>query len=182
MTTTPDTTEAVDRDGVLWKALGYRLGPLPGGEVQLCVACRRLGHCRLGMTKEELDGGPGRVRVEITCPADQEAGPGGVAHGGWVASALDEILGHTVVLAGHLAVTGTLTIHFLRPAPVGRPMIGFGRAVRREGLRWYMEGELTLAATGAVIARAEGVWIERTGSHYDRFQEWLATQDAQAEG
>ena len=34
--------------------------------------------------------------------------------------------------------------------------------------------------TGAVIARAEGVWVERKGSHYDRFREWLATQDAEA--
>jgi acyl-coenzyme A thioesterase PaaI-like protein len=168
-------------DGELWSAFRYRLEPLPDGHVQLCAACKLLGHCRLGLTDERLgEGGPGTIRIELTCPADHDAGPGGVAHGGWVASALDETLGHTVILAGHLAVTGTLTVHFLRPAPIERPMIATARVVRRDGLRWHLEGELTLAATGAVIARAEGVWVERTGSHYDRFQAWLATQDAQA--
>lgn len=168
---------AVGRAGAgLWHSWGYRLGQLPGGEVQLCAACRTLGRCRLGMTREWLDD-EGSLHARLACPADHDAAPGGVAHGGWVASALDEILGHTPVLQGHLAVTATLTVHFIRPAPIERPMVGRAWVVRRDGLRWHLAGELRLEATNALIARAEGQWAERDGSHYDRFQDWLQTQD-----
>lgn len=173
---TPDDPEApAAGNGRLWTASGYRLGPIGDGVVQLCAACKRLGHCRLGLTEERLDEA-GDIRVRLACPADHDAGPGGVAHGGWVASALDEILGHTAILAGHLAVTATLTVHFLRPAPIERPMLGHAWVVRRDGLRWHLAGDLRLESTDAVIARAEGVWVERDGAHYDRFQDWLATQ------
>src|SRR5579862_3422503 len=55
--------------GVLFKASGYRLGPLPNGEVQLCAACRQLGHCRLGLTDERLDEN-GEYVAQLTCPLD----------------------------------------------------------------------------------------------------------------
>lgn len=160
----------------LWQSWGYRLESLPGGEVQLCAACRLLGRCRLGMTREWLDE-DGSLHARLACPADHDAAPGGVAHGGWVASVLDEILGHTPVLQGHLAVTATLTVHFVRPAPIERAMVGRAWVVRRDGLRWHLAGELRLESTGALIARAEGEWAERDGSHYDRFQEWLRAQE-----
>jgi len=133
------------------------------------------------LTDERLDGDGGTV-VRLACPVDQEAGPGGVAHGGWVASAMDEILGHTVVLYGHLAVTGTLTVRFVKPVPVDRPLVGRARVVDRRGQRWGLAGELYLASTGALLASAEGTWVERDGAHYDRHQDWMAEQDRLAGG
>jgi acyl-coenzyme A thioesterase PaaI-like protein len=168
--------ETAEAGRTLWDDFGYHLGELSDGQVQLCAACRRLGHCRLGLTREWLDD-EGTYHAELTCPEDHEAGPGHSAHGGWVASALDEVLGHSAILHGALAVTKSLTVHFLRPAPVGRAMLGSSRVASRDGGRWHLEGELRLASSGAVIARAEGVWSQRDGMHYDRFREWLATQD-----
>lgn len=159
----------------MWTEFGYQLGTRPDGAVELCTGCRQLGHCRLGLTEERLDA-DGVNRARVTCPADQQAGPGGVAHGGWVMSALDEILGHTVALHGFLAVTGTMTVRFRRPVPVARELLGWAKVTGRDGQKWMVAGELQLASSGAVLATAEGVWVQRDGAHYDRYRDWLAAQ------
>ena len=160
----------------LWHQFAYPFGPHPDGAVGLCAACRRLGHCRLGLLAEELDDSGG-MRAPIRVPIDAEGGPG-VAHGGWTAAALDEVLGHTLVLHGHFAVTGTLTVRFVKPVPIDRDVMGTARIVGHEGHRWSISGELTLATTGALLASAEGVWVERGTDHFDRARSWAAEQDA----
>jgi acyl-coenzyme A thioesterase PaaI-like protein len=113
----------------------------------------------------------------LTCPREHEGGPN-VAHGGWTAAILDEVLGHVPILHGQLAVTGTLTIRYVRPVPIERELEARAWVARREGRRWYVAGELVLASTGAVLASAEGIWVERDPAHYDRHERWLAEQDA----
>jgi acyl-coenzyme A thioesterase PaaI-like protein len=147
----------------------------PDGSVALCGACRRLGACRLGLTKETLDDA-GVVHSELRCPAGHEGGPG-VAHGGWTAGVLDELLGHVPMLQGHLTVTGTLQIIFIRPVPLERSLIARTWVERREGQRWYISGLLQLASTGADLAKANGIFVERDWSHFERHQQWLADQD-----
>jgi hypothetical protein len=41
-------------------------------------------------------------------------------------------------------------------------------------------GELRLASTGALLARAHGVFVERDASHFERYRRWIADQDAEA--
>ena len=53
--------------------------------------------------------------------------------------------------------------------------------MRREGHRWYVAGEMTLASTGAVLAQAEAVMVVRDIGHFARHEEWLARQDLAAE-
>jgi len=53
--------------------------------------------------------------------------------------------------------------------------------VGREGHRCYVAGELTLASTGAVLARGEVVMVLRDPGHFGRHQEWLAQQDLAAQ-
>jgi hypothetical protein len=47
---------------------------------------------------------------------------------------------------------------------------------RREGSRWYLAAEMVLQSSGAVLARASGVWVTRDRGHYDRHQKWLSEQ------
>jgi acyl-coenzyme A thioesterase PaaI-like protein len=146
------------------------------GGVVLCFSCRRTGHCRLGLTEERLVEF-GVTTTRLSCPTDQEGGPG-VAHGGWTAAALDEILGHMVLLSGHMAVTGTLTVEFLKPVPVERELEARAWLERRENGKWHNVGELRLVSTGALLARATGIFIERNPKiHFERHREWLAAQD-----
>ncbi|MGE0383926.1 MAG: PaaI family thioesterase [Gammaproteobacteria bacterium] len=161
-----------------WVGSDFQLPPRPDGQVAMCGACKRLGRCRLGLTREELDA-DGVMHARIRCPADHEGGPN-VAHGGWTASILDEVLGHVPILNGQLAVTGTLEVRFIRPVPIERELEARAWIERREPRRWYIAGELRLSSTGATLASARGAWVLRDPAHFDRHAQWLAEQDRQA--
>jgi acyl-coenzyme A thioesterase PaaI-like protein len=161
-----------------WAGSDFQQPPRPGSPVALCGACRRLGGCRLGLGREELQP-DGSVHTELVCGPENEGGPE-VAHGGWTAGAFDEILGHVPLLNGQLAVTGQLTVTYVKPVPVGRPLHARAWLERRDGHRWYVAGEMVLASTGAVLARGEAVMVARDFGHFARHQEWLAQQDAAA--
>lgn len=119
--------------------------------------------------------------MELECPPEYEGGPQ-VAHGGWTASVLDEVLGVLPIVHGGRAVTGKLEVVYLRPVPISRPLVGRARLDRREGRRWYVSGDLRLASTGAELARATGIWVERAPGHFERHQAWLAGQDERGTG
>ena len=84
------------------------------------------------------------------------------------------------VLNGELAVTGQLSVTYVKPVPVGRPLHARAWTVRREGHHWYVAGEMALASSGAVLARGEGVMMLRDMGHFAQHQEWLAQQDGAA--
>ena len=158
-----------------WAGSDFQLPPQPESPVALCGACRRLGACRLGLGREELQA-DGSVHTDLVCGPENEGGPD-VAHGGWTAGVFDEVLGHVPVLHGELAVTGQLSVSYVKPVPVGRPRPARAGTVRREGHRWYIAGEMTLASTGVVLARGEAVMVLRDLGHFTRHREWLAGQD-----
>jgi acyl-coenzyme A thioesterase PaaI-like protein len=158
-----------------WQGGDFVLTEPPGqGQVMLCLACSRLGHCRLGLRAESLSDGV--VTTDIECGPENEGGPR-VAHGGWTAGVLDELVGHVPIMHRQLSVTGTLSIRYLKPVPIGRPLRGRAQLVRREGRRWYVEASLSLAASGAELATAEAVMVERDPAHFERHRRWLAEQD-----
>lgn len=148
------------------------------GEVLLCQACSRLGRCRLGV-RVEFPAGDDSVESELECDRDHEGGPG-VAHGGWTAGVLDELVGHVPLHMGQLIVTGTLTIKFIKPVPIERPLKAKARVERREGSRWFVHADLMLVSTGAVLASADAVMVERDPAHFLRHHAWLAEQDQQS--
>jgi uncharacterized protein (TIGR00369 family) len=174
MTSSPRDDDGTGARGS-WVGSDFQQPPRTDGGVALCGACRRTGQCRLGLTTERLD--PDAVaRFDIVCPPDHEGGPG-VAHGGWTAAVLDEVLGHVPLLLDQMTVTAELTVRFLKPVPLGRPLEASARVDHRGGSRWYISGELVLASTRALLARASGTWIARDRTHFDRHERWLAEQD-----
>lgn len=162
-----------------WAGSDFQLPPHRESPVALCGACRRLGACRLGLGREELQP-DGSVHTELVCGPENEGGPG-VAHGGWTAAVFDEVLGHVHLLHGELAVTGQLSITYVKPVPVGRPLHARAWRVRQQGHRRYVAGELTLASTGAVLARGDAVMVLRDAGHFARHREWLGQQDLAAQ-
>ncbi|WP_131744918.1 PaaI family thioesterase [Frankia sp. Cppng1_Ct_nod] len=159
-----------------WAGSDFQMPPGFNGAVALCGSCSRKGHCRLGMVHERLDD-DNVLRANVTCSADHEGGPD-VAHGGWTAGIMDEVLGHLPMHLGILAVTGTLEIKFIRPVPLERELLASAWLERREGQRLYVSGELRLATTNAELATAKGIFVARDRTHFDRQQAWLAQQDA----
>ncbi|MER6798188.1 PaaI family thioesterase [Amycolatopsis mediterranei] len=134
------------------------------------------GSCRLGVERERLEGDDTAL-FDDHSPRDQEGGPD-VAHGGWTAAVLDECLGHVPLLHRVLSVTAELSVSFVKPVPVERPLEVRAWVERRAGSRWYIRGELVLLPNRALLAKASGIWVQRDPAHFDRHQRWLAEQDA----
>jgi acyl-coenzyme A thioesterase PaaI-like protein len=151
------------------------LAALAGGPVVLCASCRRAGSCHLGLTRELL-GPDGVVTTELVCAAEHEGGPG-VAHGGWIAGAMDEITGHVPLLHGRFTVTGEMTVRYVKPVPIGRPLVARAWIEREEARRLHVEAVLELVASGAELARARAVMVLRDDRHFARHRAWLADQD-----
>jgi len=96
--------------------------------------------------------------------AKQYEGPPGGAHGGIVASYLDEILGGAVHRAtGRSAVTGELTVRYRRPVPTEEALLGRGRLVTDHGRYADVEGELVDPATNEILATARGRFFPMKG-------------------
>jgi acyl-coenzyme A thioesterase PaaI-like protein len=174
----PPAGVAQESDLLAWVGSDFQSLPKTEGDVPLCGACRVPGRCRLGVTQEKLTEDD-VVTSNLVCPPDHEGGPC-VAHGGWTASVLDEILGHVPLWHNQLSVTATLTVDFRKPVPVDRPLQVRAWIDKIDGQKWYISGELVLAATKAVLATATGIWVARDVAHFARHQQWLAEQDAAA--
>jgi len=158
-----------------WAGGDFQQPPRTDGGVALCGSCSKRGECRLGLTTESL-AGDGRAVFELTCPDTYEGGPG-VAHGGWTAEVLDEVCGHVPLLNNQMSVTGTLTIKYVKPVPIGHPMEATAWIEKIEGRKWTIAGELRLASSGATLATATGIWVARDKSaHFGAFERWLAEQ------
>jgi acyl-coenzyme A thioesterase PaaI-like protein len=158
-----------------WAGGDFQQPPRTDGGVALCGACRRIDHCRLGLTEERL-GDDGIARFALVCPEGHEGGPG-VAHGAWIAGIFDEVLGHVPILHDQMTVTGELTVRFIKPVPIERPLEARAWADKVNGPKWQLQGELVLASSGALLAKAQGTFVARNGAaHFRAFQEWLAQQ------
>jgi uncharacterized protein (TIGR00369 family) len=142
-----------------------------GSGYWLCRGCWAVDACRLGIRTETLVA-DGAAEFEITCPSESQGAPG-VAHGGWTAAIMDEALGHAPLLAGSFCVTKKMTIEYLRPVPVGVPLILRAHVVAKEQRRWTIEASLLIVSNGAELAKAEGVWVEPKDGHYARFDTWM---------
>ncbi|EHB50329.1 thioesterase superfamily protein [Mycolicibacterium rhodesiae JS60] len=165
---------ADESDLLAWVGSDFQALPKSDGGVPLCGACRAAGDCRLGVRQEVL--ADGVVTSDLVCPAGQEGGPN-VAHGGWTAAVMDEMLGHLPLHHNQLSVTATLTIDFIKPVPIERPLRARAWVDKVDGSKWYVSGELLLLPAGAVLAKATGVWVARDPSHFLRHQQWLAAQE-----
>ncbi len=83
-------------------------------------------------------------------------GPPGLTHGGVSALILDQLLGYTAAVNGAPGMTGTLTIRYRNPTPLGR-LHAEARVDRIEGIKGYVTGRISAGDT--VCVEAEGVFI-----------------------
>jgi acyl-coenzyme A thioesterase PaaI-like protein len=142
--------------------------------VLLCVGCRDLNRCRMGLQRETLQD-DGVVVSEIMCPKDGEGGPN-VAHGGWTAGIMDELVGHAMMLREEFSVTGTLKVVFIKPMPIELPLIGKAWIEKREGRKAFVSATIELASSGAVLASAKATMVLRPADHFERHEQWLEGQ------
>ena len=84
-------------------------------------------------------------------------GPRATAHGGIVATYLDEILAGAAFRGiGRIVVTGELTVRYVKPVPLETPLVGRGRMTARNDRYVEVEGAIEDPATLQVLATARG--------------------------
>jgi acyl-coenzyme A thioesterase PaaI-like protein len=118
----------------------------------------------LGMT---VTTGPGGRANALWAVEPRHQGAAGIAHGGAVAAAFDEVLGAAQAHHVDSAVTASLATDFLRPVPVGAVVHLEAVVVAHEGRKLHIEGEARLdAPDGPLAARARGLFVEVTAEHF----------------
>jgi uncharacterized protein (TIGR00369 family) len=97
------------------------------------------------------------VTATITLTRMHE-GPPGYAHGGIIATLLDEAMSKLNRPLRLLAMTRHMEIDYLRPVPLGVAVTVTGRHLRRDGRKLFHAAEIR-APDGNPLARAKGVFV-----------------------
>jgi uncharacterized protein (TIGR00369 family) len=85
-------------------------------------------------------------------------GPPGHAHGGVIATILDEAMGKVNKLRHVIALTSEMTVNYLKPVPLGKTLTAIGRERYVRGRVHVNEGEI-VNEDGTVLARSRGKFI-----------------------
>ena len=85
-------------------------------------------------------------------------GPPGHAHGGIIATILDEAMGKVNKIHNVVALTSQITVEYLKPVPLGKPLRVESREFSVRGRRHINTAEI-LDARGQVLARGRGTFI-----------------------
>ena len=85
-------------------------------------------------------------------------GPPGHAHGGIIATILDEAMGKVNKLRHVIALTSQITVDYLKPVPLNKPLSVESREVRVRGRQHINMAEI-LNPKGEVLARGRGLFI-----------------------
>jgi acyl-coenzyme A thioesterase PaaI-like protein len=96
--------------------------------------------------------------TELTLRPDFQ-GWEGIAHGGIVATILDEVMGWALASADAWGYTARMSIEYKRPVPVGARIRGEGRLVERRRRLLTLTARLADVRTGEVLATAEALYV-----------------------
>ncbi|MFL6172259.1 MAG: PaaI family thioesterase [Marmoricola sp.] len=102
----------------------------------------------------------GSTYADLVLGAPYE-GPPGHVHGGVSALLLDHLMGVTASQMSRPTFTGTLTLRYRNPLPLG-PVRVEGRVAREEGRKVFVEASITGAS--GIALEADGVFITPTWS------------------
>ena len=106
-----------------------------------------------------------RVLGSVRFDRRQEGAPG-FAHGGAVATVLDDALGTVLILVQRPAVTANLNVDFRAPAFLGRELSVEAQCERIEGRKLHLVGRLLDGKE--IIAEGRALFIEVDINHFRR--------------
>jgi uncharacterized protein (TIGR00369 family) len=134
------------------------------------------GHNTLYIKRQKNDcfgcgtGNPDGMRLRFTYDEERNCfvcqfrlgkrytGPPGYCHGGIIATILDEAMGKVNKLRQVVALTSEITVKYLRPVPLNRPLRVESREVKVTGRNHINVAEI-LNEKGEVLARSQGLFI-----------------------
>lgn len=134
----------------------HKLAPLSHGALNRCFGCgqQNPSGLRLKFFVDEERTIVCRVRL-----ARRFGGPPGHAHGGIIATLLDEAMSKANRQFGVLAMTRQMEVEYLKPVPLGAPLLLTGRHASSLGRKHNCAAEIA-NDDGVVLARAKGLFLE----------------------
>ena len=118
------------------------------------------------------EGAEATVEARVTFSNTYEGAPGCV-HGGFVASAFDEVLGVAQSASGNPGMTANLSVDYRSPTPILRELVFRGWCERVDGRKIYTRG--TVHAGDTLCAEAAALFI---AMRPELFAKLLAMRDA----
>lgn len=103
------------------------------------------------------------AHFEYVIPEDYQ-GWHGIAHGGIIATLLDELMAWSTKSRGYSTVTAEMQVRFRKPVPVGRKILGRGWISAEQGRLVLAASRLT-DAEGTILAEATGKLWKISGQH-----------------
>jgi acyl-coenzyme A thioesterase PaaI-like protein len=97
--------------------------------------------------------------------AGRQSGAPGIAHGGAVATVVDDVLGFLLYVVRAPGVTRRLEVDYLKPVLIGVPYVVRARVDRREGRKIWVSCEGT-GPDGVIAFRATGLFVVVELSHF----------------
>ncbi|MEU6809366.1 PaaI family thioesterase [Streptomyces sp. NPDC046831] len=139
-------------------------GELLGAHYDRCFGCG--GEQPHGLHLQARAGDGVGITAEFTVQPAHQGAPG-LAHGGVLATALDETLGSLNWLLRTIAVTGRLETDFVRPVPVGTTLYLEAEVTAVAGRKIYSRATGRVGGPdGPVAVRAEALFIEVKVDHF----------------
>ncbi|MBB2911825.1 acyl-coenzyme A thioesterase PaaI-like protein [Streptosporangium becharense] len=154
-------------------------GPAPGSPLGShygdCFGCGERHPTGLHLRATTPDGLT--VVAEFTVGEAHQGAPG-LAHGGVLAAAMDEVIGMSVWLFQRPYVTGRLETDYLAPVPVGTTLHLRAWCTGVSGRKAYLEAEGRAGSPdGPVAVRAAALFIEVGMEHFARHGDAKAIAD-----
>ena len=122
-----------------------------------CFACGATNP--IGM-RLHIEFGPGTARTRWTVGADY-VGWSDKAHGGIIATLLDEVMAWAPSSTDSWAVTAEMTIRYRSPASPGEELVAEGRVVEQRRRIYDVRGEVR-GADGRLVAEGSGRYLGAT--------------------
>ena len=141
-----------------------KLEPLSHGALNRCFGCGQTNKAglRLKFFVDEEHTIVCRVRL-----ARRFEGPPGHAHGGILATLLDEAMSKANRQFGVLAMTRQMEVEYLKPVPLSARLLLTGRHVDSSGRKHRCEAQIA-NEDGVVLARAKALFIAVDPEMLDR--------------
>ncbi len=130
-----------------------KLAPNPANQ---CFGCGGANDGGMKLTFEQ-DNDKRRIVGRFVL-GERYQGGGGMAHGGIIATLLDEALGKVCRFREVRAVTAELNVEYLKPVSVQSEIVVEGWETEQKGRNLFHAGEIRNAA-GDVLARGKGRFV-----------------------
>jgi uncharacterized protein (TIGR00369 family) len=124
-----------------------------------CFACGQTNPIGMGL---HIDLGEGEARATWTVGEDY-VGWSDKAHGGIIATLLDEVMAWAPSSYDSWAVTAEMTVRYRSPASPGERLVAEGRVVRRRRRIYDVEGSVR-TEDGRLVAEGHGRYLGATPS------------------